>query len=123
MEVGSFSVGAKRDSPVNAEQEVVNSNSYLVPDFDSQTRIKINDPRLRSAPREVRTARDEIKRLMPLISHTHLKLVEASKDAATAQRTKVCKNLRARLEELVTKRTEYWQVLDTYAEKNDLITK
>ena len=81
-------------------------------------RIKINDPRLKDAPPHVRTARNEIKRLMPLISHLHLKLVEASKKSATVQRNTLCKQLRARLEELITRRTECWEILDTFAQLN-----
>ena len=81
-------------------------------------RIKINDPRLKDAPPHVRTARNEIKRLMPLISHLHLKLVEASKKSATVQRNTLCKQLRARLEELITRRTECWEILDTFAQEH-----
>ena len=81
-------------------------------------RIKINDPRLKDAPPHVRTARNEIKRLMPLISHLHLKLVEASKKSATVQRNTLCKQLRARLEELITRRTECWEILDQFAQLN-----
>ena len=81
-------------------------------------RIKINDPRLKDAPPHVRTARNEIKRLMPLISHLHLKLVEASKKSPTVQRNTLCKQLRARLEELITRRTECWEILDTFAQLN-----
>ena len=81
-------------------------------------RIKINDPRLKDAPPHVCTARNEIKRLMPLISHLHLKLVEASKKSATVQRNTLCKQLRARLEELITRRTECWEILDTFAQEH-----
>ena len=81
-------------------------------------RIKINDPRLKDAPPHVRTARNEIKRLMPLISHLHLKLVEASKKSPTVQRNTLCKQLRARLEELITRRTECWEILDTFAQEH-----
>ena len=81
-------------------------------------RIKINDPRLKNAPPHVRNARNEIKRLMPLISHLHLKLVEASKKSPTVQRNTLCKQLRARLEELITRRTECWEILDTFAQLN-----
>ena len=81
-------------------------------------RIKINDPRLKDAPPHVRTARNEIKRLMPLISHLHLKLVEASKKSATVQRNTLCKQLRVRLEELITRRTECWEILDTFAQEH-----
>ena len=85
--------------------------SYL-----TDSRIKINDPRLNNAPQNVLSARAEIKRLMPLISHLHLQLVEASKKTATPQRNTMCKNIRQRLEEMITRRTEYWQIIDTYAE-------
>ena len=90
---------------------VVSSLSSL-----TDSRIKINDPRLNNAPQNVLSARAEIKRLMPLISHLHLQLVEASKKTATPQRNTMCKNIRQRLEEMITRRTEYWQIIDTYAE-------
>ena len=83
-------------------------------------RIKINDPRLKDAPPHVRTARNEIKRLMPLISHLHLKLVEASKKSPTVQRNTLCKQLRARLDALITRRTECWEILDTFAQEHAL---
>lgn len=78
-------------------------------------RIKINDPRLKNAPQNVRIARDELKRLMPLVSHMHLKLVEASKQTETPGRNTICKQLRTRLEELFNRRAECWEILDTYA--------
>ncbi len=90
---------------------VVSSLSSL-----TDSRIKINDPRLNNAPQNVLSARAEIKRLMPLISHLHLQLVEASKKTATPQRNTMCKNIRQRLEEMITRRTEYWQIIDAYAE-------
>jgi len=114
------SVGALPATPKN----VGNCTSYLEPctlnlikaSYLTDSRIKINDPRLNNAPQNVLSARAEIKRLMPLISHLHLQLVEASKKTATPQRNTMCKNIRQRLEEMITRRTEYWQIIDAYAE-------
>ena len=119
-------VGARRASPVNNDKAASSPirTSYLEPRTSESSalawegRIKINDPRLKDAPPHVRTARNEIKRLMPLISHLHLKLVEASKKSATVQRNTLCKQLRARLEELITRRTECWEILDTFAQEH-----
>ena len=121
----SQNVGARRASPVNndnAEAPAIRNSSFVIRNSESDAlawegRIKINDPRLKDAPPHVRTARNEIKRLMPLISHLHLKLVEASKKSPTVQRNTLCKQLRARLEELITRRTECWEILDTFAQE------
>ena len=119
-------VGARRASPVNNDKAASSSirhSSFEIRNSESaalawEGRIKINDPRLKDAPPHVRTARNEIKRLMPLISHLHLKLVEASKKSPTVQRNTLCKQLRARLEELITRRTECWEILDTFAQEH-----
>ena len=104
------------ESPIrHSSFEIRNSESSALA---WEGRIKINDPRLKDAPPHVRTARNEIKRLMPLISHLHLKLVEASKKSPTVQRNTLCKQLRARLEELITRRTECWEILDTFAQEH-----
>ena len=110
---------AKATSPAirHSSFEIRNSESAALA---WEGRIKINDPRLKDAPPHVRTARNEIKRLMPLISHLHLKLVEASKKNPTVQRNTLCKQLRARLEELITRRTECWEILDTFAQEHAL---
>ena len=107
----------------NAAAPPIRNSSFVIRNSESSAlawegRIKINDPRLKDAPPHVRTARNEIKRLMPLISHLHLKLVEASKKSPTVQRNTLCKQLRARLEELIIRRTECWEILDTFAQLN-----
>ncbi len=107
----------------NAAAPPIRNSSFEIRNSESSAltwegRIKINDPRLKDAPPHVRTARNEIKRLMPLISHLHLKLVEASKKSPTVQRNTLCKQLRARLEELITRRTECWEILDTFAQEH-----
>ena len=108
---------AKATSPAirHSSFEIRNSESSALA---WEGRIKINDPRLKDAPPHVRTARNEIKRLMPLISHLHLKLVEASKKSPSVQRNTLCKQLRARLEELIIRRTECWEILDTFAQEH-----
>ena len=119
-------VGARRASPVNndkAASSSIRNSSFEIRNSERSAlawegRIKINDPRLKDAPPHVRTARNEIKRLMPLISHLHLKLVEASKKSPTVQRNTLCKQLRARLEELIIRRTECWEILDTFAQEH-----
>ena len=114
-----LSTYAKRKLSTSNLSEATTSNlSAEREELAWEGRIKINDPRLKDAPPHVRTARNEIKRLMPLISHLHLKLVEASKKSPTVQRNTLCKQLRARLEELITRRTECWEILDTFAQEN-----
>ena len=105
-----------KNEPHSVMRFAQTSDLELGTSYLTDSRIKINDPRLNNAPQNVRTARAEIKRLMPLISHLHLQLVEASKKAATPQRNTMCKNLRQRLEEMISHRTEYWQIIDAYAE-------
>ena len=114
-----LSTYAKRKLSTSNLSEAPTSNlSAKREELAWEGRIKINDPRLKDAPPHVRTARNEIKRLMPLISHLHLKLVEASKKSPTVQRNTLCKQLRARLEELITRRTECWEILDTFAQEH-----
>ena len=116
-----LSTYAKRKLSTSNLSEATTSNlSAKSEELAWEGRIKINDPRLKDAPPHVRTARNEIKRLMPLISHLHLKLVEASKKSPTVQRNTLCKQLRARLEELITRRTECWEILDTFAQEHAL---
>ena len=114
-----LSTYAKRKLSTSNLSEAPTSNlSAKREELAWEGRIKINDPRLKDAPPHVRNARNEIKRLMPLISHLHLKLVEASKKNPTVQRNTLCKQLRARLEELITRRTECWEILDTFAQEH-----
>ena len=108
-------------SPIPTEQ-VTASRAIAYADTERETpktytdgRWTLRDPRLASAPQAVRSAAQEIKRLLPIIAHLHLKLVETTKKKESPARAKLLKTLRNRLEEHVTQKMEFWAVIDDYA--------